>query len=1083
MADGEVPECGYGTVEHSVSVPADQRWVALVQASTSAVYRMSGDWRVLVELHGAGFLPDIDTPQQHWMDDFVLSEDQPVICREIEAAIRAKASYAFEHRIRLKDGTIGWIQSRAVPVLNDAREIAEWVGTASNITDQRRAIADAQRSAASHRDSEHKYQDLFGALDSGFCVIKMHFDKDGVPFDYTYLETNASFEAQSGLRGVVGRTALDILPDHGQEWFDIYGRIALTGRSERFESRIDALDRWYEILVFRIGGADKRQVGVLFNNIDARKQAEIALQASEARQALLLSLGDALRPVSDPGEIQERAAHLLGEHLGADRVGYAEDEPRTGQVAVTHNYTNGVSDLKGRYRYEDYGADLISTLRAGRPLVRNDIPNNPLLTPAEKAAHQVLDLGATLNVPLLKDNALEAIFFVHYREAHTFTEAEVALTWEVAERTWAEVMRARTEIALRESEERLAAVFESLPLGAALFDAKTGSTVLTNAEMARFLPTGAMPSRDAARGWRWQAWDGDGCPIPKDQFPGARALRGERVVPGMEMLYTSEEGDALWTSVSSVPIRDKSGTITGQVGVILDIDASKRQEAALRNAEARWRVLTDAMPHLVWIAEAKERGSIYVNEQFLQYTGRDAEQLLGLRWLKAVHPDDSEAVKHAWQNATGEDGFDVEFRLRRHDGMYRWFLCRAVPAPLQDGKGQQWIGVCADIQSLMEARFQAEAADRTKSEFLANISHEIRTPLNAIVGLTSILTSLNPDPAMYPKYFQTMQDSATALQDLINDILEFSRLDADMVELSETEFALADVLGEVERICSIKAEERRLSLSVHDFTETPRRYVADSHRIKQVLLNLVSNGVKFTHQGSVTLTVADGSSHNGRHTLDFVVSDTGIGIAADKIDTIFDKFTQVDGSHSRRFGGTGLGLAISKRLAHTMGGTLTVESEPGRGTQFTLTVPVSAIVGSGRSVPSAMSSPRAPRLDGSRALLVEDNPVNALVAETMLERFGCVFVTAINGFAAIEKYREGRFDVVLLDLQMPDMDGLTVARRIRQIEKETGRAPVKIVAMTAHAFTEDRARALAAGMDGYLTKPFTVESLAHAISS
>ncbi|WP_181404561.1 ATP-binding protein [Asticcacaulis tiandongensis] len=932
---------------------------------------------------------------------------------------------------------------------------------------------------------ENKYRDLYSALDSGFCVIEMQFDVTGRPCDYVYKELNAHFEAQSGLKDVLGRRALEVLPDHGQEWFDIYGRIAMTGVSERFENRIDAIGRWYEILAFRIGQPEQRQVGVLFNDIDTRKRAELALQASDARQSFLLKLGDELRPVSDAATIQQIASQRLAEFLKADRVGYAEDDGNTGEVVVTHDHARTIANIEGRHLYESFGADLLATLRAGRPVIHNDISDDPLLTDVEKQAYDLLGIGAVLNVPLLKDGALEAILFVHYQRPHVFTEAEVALAWEVGERTWAEVMRARTETALKDSKASLAAVFESLPVGAGLFDAASGRMVLANAAMKPYLPTGAMPSRDAERGWRWEAWDAQGNPVPREQFPGARALRGEHVVPGMEMLYTSDSGENMWTSVSAVPVRDERGQITGQVGVIMDIDAIKRTEASLRVAEARWRILTDAMPHLVWIAEAREAGSIYVNDRFASYTGQTSAQLLGFRWMKSIHPDDVESVKSAWLNLPDdEEGFEVEFRLRRHDGVYRWFLGRVVPAPLTDGNGQQWIGVCADIQSLMEARFQAEAADRAKSEFLANISHEIRTPLNAIVGLTSILTSAHSNPSMYPKYFRTMQDSSNALHELINDILEFSRLDADMVELSETEFALSDLLGEVERISAVKADAKGLSLGIQDFTGQTRLYVADGHRIKQILLNLMSNAVKFTHKGSVNLMVSEGASIDGRETLTFCVRDTGIGIASDKLEAIFEKFTQVDGSYSRRFGGTGLGLAISKRLAQTMGGTLRVESELGEGAAFLLTVPVSYLSGpaDGASSDGVMGNVKAETAALQHALLVEDNPVNAMVAETMLQKLGCTFETANTGFAAIEKWRQGDFDIILLDLQMPDMDGLTVARRIRQMEREAGARPVKIVALTAHAFTNDREKALSAGMDGYLTKPYTIHSLSQVLS-
>ena len=520
-----------------------------------------------------------------------------------------------------------------------------------------------------------------------------------------------------------------------------------------------------------------------------------------------------------------------------------------------------------------------------------------------------------------------------------------------------------------------------------------------------------------------------------------------------------------WTKSEIALIEDVSERVWAAV-------ERARYDLSVRASEARWKLMADAMPNLVFVADASAGELTYVNDRFTQFTGKHADSLSDLGWLQLVHPDDQASVRQAWAHSRDTHVvLDTELRLRRNDGEYRWFQVRAVPAPDTEG-ARLWFGALSDIQNLMEARFQAESADRAKSEFLANMSHEIRTPLNAIVGLTSLMLDFAPDPARRRQYLHTMQDSANNLSQLIDDLLEFAKLDANMVELHDAEVDLHDLLDEAVRISGVKATEKGLHIQLHDFT-SKGPVIADGQRIRQIVLNLLSNAVKFTDRGSVSVFAASEPAPDGRQTLSVMVKDTGIGIAPGNLNRIFEKFHQADNTITRRFGGTGLGLAISRRLAETMGGRLDVESQLGRGSTFTLILPVRT----GEAAAPSLAGQFPIGTKPLRVLLVEDNPTNTVVAENMLAGLGHTYVTAANGFQAIENWKRGAFDVVLMDLQMPDMDGITATKRIRQAERETGKAAVKIVAMTAHALTTDREQAASAGMDDFLAKPFNVKEL------
>ena len=485
-----------------------------------------------------------------------------------------------------------------------------------------------------------------------------------------------------------------------------------------------------------------------------------------------------------------------------------------------------------------------------------------------------------------------------------------------------------------------------------------------------------------------------------------------------------------------------------------------------------------------------------MNRNWVEITGLPYENSMADGWINPIHPEDKYKVFGAWGDfVTGQTTFEMRWRFNRPDGTVRWVQGTAAAVRNDAGRIVSYLGACVDVTALIAAQKdlehkqvqiieankelteqarELERASRAKSMFLANMSHEIRTPLNGVLGMGQVLARSDL-PAQSTEVVHDLINSGEMLMGIINDLLDFSKIDAGNMTLENRQFAPRDTITKTVALIQKSAAEKSLSLVIDVSPEIPEILSGDELRIRQILLNLLSNAIKFTAHGSVTVKASwsPDSSENGQ--LNFEIIDSGIGMSAEQLGRLFTPFSQADETITRRFGGTGLGLTIAKRLAELMGGDIKVHTELGKGSTFTF----SATVNVGEKIKVTAENGPTPNsavnLANLKILVAEDNATNQKLIKLIFQRIGINHTLAHNGREAVEFANAEHWDLIFMDLQMPEMSGIEATRAIRAGDGPSRQSP--IIALTANAFEEDKKACADAGMNGFLSKPLRIADL------
>ena len=627
--------------------------------------------------------------------------------------------------------------------------------------------------------------------------------------------------------------------------------------------------------------------------------------------------------------------------------------------------------------------------------------------------------------------------------------------------------------ALRESEELFRSTMQHAPVGIAHLDME-GHFLLVNEELCRML---GYSAREFAGRTVQQITHPDDFAWEQ---PHARALMEGRIPSySREKRYIRKDGAILWVIVRSSLLHNAAGEPSYVVAVSSDISERKRADDRLRRSRDQYRFLADSMPQMVFSATPDGRAD-YGNRRWLDYAGRPLDMALSPGWESAVHPEDRQDASALWLNCmkTGAP-YQIESRIRRADGEYRWHLVRATALRDGDGRIIQWVGACTDIEDQKQAEAElerrihertaeaqeharrAEEASLAKSEFLAMMSHEIRSPINVIVGLADLLCE-SQLPDQEREYTRVLRKAGETLMKVIDDILDLSAVEARRLSVEHVSFDLGAVLDAVLAILLPRAKGRGLHLVCEVEAGIPTPLSGDPNRLRQILINLLGNAMKFTEEGSVALHVRQ-SPGAAPGTLTFSVADTGIGIPADKQALIFEPFTQADSSTTRKYGGTGLGLTISRGLVERMGGRMWVESESGHGSTFSFTIPF--------GIPTEQV-PEAPVGYHARVLIVDDSDANRMILRQSLAPCVDDVAEAASGEEGLAKLgaaeSEGRpITLVLVDSRMPVMSGADFIREARR----RGHTGVTFAVLSSEGGDEERSRYREMGVGSYFTKP------------
>lgn len=890
-----------------------------------------------------------------------------------------------------------------------------------------------ERQTIEIKDREKRYRDLYFSMNEGVCLHELVYGNSGEATNYRIVDVNPQFENLTGLKksNVIGKFGSEAYGTDVPPYFDIYVNVAQTGASRAFESYFEPLDKHFRISVF---SPEQDYFATIFQDVSEYKQAEAALRKSE-----------------------EKWRHIL---LNTPQIGISLDSK--GKIIFANQYFLGFT---GWGKKEIVGQNWFD-------LFIPDQIREEMRTVFDAVMSQKHEHGYSTyeNEILTRDGETRIVSWANVLTLNSQGHVVdvTCLGVDVTERR-------RSEEALRKSEERYRLIAQNTLDSIWAMDASFKFTFLS-------------PSTEEMFGYsveEWMSLDWEDVVHP-DHIEGLHNVFDEFKEASNQKSITEEtlmrrkDGVFIWIEYTATPLIDQNLTFSGVVGVSRDITDRKRNEEALRESETRFKALHNASFGGITI---HDKGLILeCNTGLAIITGYSYDELIGMDGLLLIaehsRPEVMKNIQAGYEKpyevyGLRKDGEEYPLRLEARNIPYKGKMVRVVE--FRDISDIRFIQ-----NELIEAKERAETANQAKSAFLANMSHELRTPLNGVMGMLQLIgtTSLDSEQT---NYAQVAIKSCRRLTGLLGDILDLSRIEANKMEIGNEPFDLEDTIQAVENLFSPAANQEGLELTFSISTSTPKVLRGDSARLQQILNNLIGNALKFAKSGPITVntSVLPISSRDKCRIL-FSVSDTGIGISDDMLDKLFEPFVQADVSYTRQYQGAGLGLSIVRHLLQLMNGTMSVESEEGVGSTFYVSIPFGVDKGQVKEA-SPVAGHASGSLEGKKVLLAEDDKTSALAVVRQIEKLKCNITVAEDGKNALEALRDNEFDLVLMDVQMPVMDGVEVTRRIRNGEVGKDKAGIPIIALTAYAMAGDKERFMKTGMDGYVVKPVEMRELQNEI--
>ena len=992
--------------------------------------------------------------------DIIHEEDRQGVFSALDRLRHLGDSFDQMYRIVRSDGALCWIHTRTHAVHRENGEVYRYVGVSEEVTKQRLA--------------EEELLKMQQAVDQSPVSIVIT-DLAG-KIEYV----NPKFTEMSGYSlpeamGLNPRTLKS-----GAMADDIYRhqveRLAsgLTWRGEIQGTKKSGASFWESVIVSPIRnlqGVIIHYLGI-HEDITDRKRTETELAKHALFASLRAEMGAALGQEHGLREVLKRSAELLVQYLDVAylRIWTLHEAEQVLEMQVC---AGGEGDWQGPLARVPVGVSNIGLIaRKREPYCSSEVQNDPRIEERDWARRE--GLVAFAGFPLIAGGRLVGVL-------GCFARAPLSLEnlgelGSLGGRIAHFINRKRIEVELREAKVFTQNTLDSIADFFYVFDLN-GKIVGWNRTLSRV--TGYSDQELASKG-------------VTDFFSGEDVVvitgaieRVYRVgTAKADALFARKDGTKIPCEFNSSLLKDGAGTVIGFSGTGRDITERKRAEEALKEQEHLLRVIIDAMPACISQVDNDLRYRL-INRKYEDWFGKSADWLIG-REVRAVLGEDAwELARPCIERALTGVPASCVHKLPCADGGTLWVQASLVPFIDSEGKPSGYLAHVTDITASIEAaedlhlaKEQAEAANRAKSDFLANMSHEIRTPMNGVIGMTDLLADSDLDPQQM-EHVQAVKSSAESLLSVINDILDFSKIEARKLTLENVDFELRESLGRILGSLAQRASEKGLELSCSVPSEVPDAVVGDPGRLRQVIVNLVSNAVKFTESGDVLLSVSSEKGGDRLVTLHFVVADTGVGISPEKHQQIFEPFSQADSSTTRKYGGTGLGLSICAQLVEMMGGRIWVESTVGQGSAFHFKV----TVGLQQGAPARVVPAGPEFLQNLGVLVVDDNAINRGILEEMLRNWGMQPAAADSGPLALQMMTEARlsgapFALLLLDVGMPEMNGFELVESIQASPEDAGPT---IMMLSSAGQRGDAARCRELGISAYLTKPIGQSVLLEAM--